>query len=114
MLRTIFLITTLLVSTISFAQVHQTTTFKVASLRFEDGGLKVRFNPAPTACQGGDKYRMHAEVVHGTAGAEAKISMLLAAYISGTTFRTLWFSGEGTACSNSHILTLDGAELTER
>ena len=94
--------------------VYQTGNFKVQTMRFEKSQLKVRFSPAPIACEGGENYRMHARVDYSSNGAKELSSILMAAYMSGASFKFLWFSNEGKVCSDTHILHLEMVELSER
>lgn len=96
------------------ADTYQGGTFKVASLRVAPEGIYVRFSPAPTACEGGDYYRMHALVPNSQSNFTSMTSTLLAAYTAENTLTYLWFSGEGTPCSSSHFLNLNMVELTDK
>lgn len=94
--------------------VYQGGKFKVETMRFENTQLKVRFSPPPAACEGGDNYRMHARIDYSAAGAKEMTSILMAAYMSGATFKFIWFDNEGSVCSETHLLNLLMVELTDR
>ena len=113
-LALLFLVTQFLVTQLTFAQTYQSGIFKIESMRFETGSVKVRFNPAPTACQGGNKYRMHAEIPLTQGGSKELVALMLAAYTANMTLSYLWFSNEGSPCSSTHILNLDMAELSNK
>lgn len=85
---------------------------EIESMRFVDGYVHVRFNPALTGCSGGDHYRMHARA--STETRKALVSTLLTAYTAGLTFQYVWYTNEqgSAACSSSNVLKLDQVELT--
>lgn len=96
---------------VSNAQVYQYGTFKVQSLRVDNGSTYVRFSPALNACEGGEHYRMHARVSNENS---VLVSSLLTAYTAQKTLNYIFVSGEGTKCSGSHVLTLDMIEFSQQ
>jgi len=96
------------------AGVYQNGSFKVESIRLAASGTYVRFEPAPTACEGGDHYRMHALISNENPNADKVVSTLLAAYAADLKFQYLWFSNDGVQCSTTHILTLEMIELKHK
>ncbi|ALU44529.1 MULTISPECIES: hypothetical protein [Pseudoalteromonas] len=96
---------------VSNAQVYQSGPIKVQSLRVTNNVTYVRFSPALNACEGGYHYRMHAKVNNDNT---ALISSLLTAYTAQKTLGYVFVSGEGKACSPSHILTLDMIEFSQQ
>ena len=64
---------------------------KVSSIRFNEGYLKIKFNPAPAACQGGDDYRMHAYIDQAAENKKEMVSALLSAYVADLTISFIWY-----------------------
>lgn len=89
----------------------QNGPLKVSSLRVGDDGVYIQFNPAPSACNGGNQYRMHARVRHSISkNYDALVSSLLTAYTTGQSLNYIWFNDLPSgveACSNN------GGELLE-
>ena len=111
----VFLVLTIFIMLLSadaFAQGNQSGPLKVQSLRFADKNFLVRFNPALSACGGGDFYRMHAMVPHEQENSKELMAALLTAYSSGLSLQWVWFSNEGEPCSQSHVLNLDAIEFS--
>ena len=93
--------------------------FKIVSLRVSGDATYIQFSPAPTACNGGSHYRMHARVrVTSSENYEAMVSTLLSLYMSNQTLRYIWYqdlSAGITACSDSGgILELTMMELKQK
>lgn len=113
-----FLFSLLWVSTVSAA--NQYGPFKVSSLRIaSDGGIFVEFSPAPSACNGGAHYRMHARVSNTKDNYNAMVSTLLTAYTTGQQFRYIWYQDLPVgvdSCSNSNgeILDLTVVEFSKK
>lgn len=113
MIKKLTTLALLLASINCSAQVWEGGLFKIQSLRLAPDGVYVRFNPAPTACQGGTQYGMHARFLYTQADAKTMTAELLAAYTSRDTLKGIWVSNEGTPCSvNGQILNLDMFEMT--
>jgi hypothetical protein len=93
-------------------------TIKIESLFFDnDGGVFAAFSPAPSLCQGGARFRMHAKVLPSQANHDELVSGLLTAYTGGITLRYIWVShlgGTEEPCSNSHYLQLHMIEYSPK
>lgn len=66
--------------------------FRVASLRVGSDATFVQFDPAPSACNGGSHYRMHARVkASAMENYDAMVSTLLSAYMAEQRIRYIWY-----------------------
>lgn len=110
-MKVLLLITLVLIPMFSVAQVWESGSFKVKSMRMGGDALYVQFEPAPNYCQGGSQYRMHAKVNKSQANFNELMSLAIVSYTTGASFNYLFLSNEGQPCSNSHILDIDMLEL---
>lgn len=94
--------------------------FKVISLRTGNDGVYIQFNPAPSACNGGSQYRMHARVRHSVSeNYNGMVSTLLTAFTTDQTLKYIWYSdlpAGVVSCSNNgnEILELKMVEFTNK
>jgi len=93
--------------------------FKITSLRISGEGVLVRFDPAPSACNGGTLYRMHAIVGRDVSpNYKVLVSALLTAYTAGVHFRYIWYAdlptGTEQCGNNGEILELTYFELENK
>jgi len=118
-LKTIVFLLLCCVSTTALAG-RESGPFKVTSLRMADNGVYIQFSPAPSACNGGDQYRMHARVQHSVSkNYNGMVSTLLTAFTTGQTFKYIWYSDLPTgvvSCGNigNEILELILVEFTNK
>ena len=116
-LKTIVFLILCCVSTTALAE-YEGGQFKVTSLRMAGDGVYIQFSPAPSACNGGDQYRMHARVQHSVSGNyNTMVSTLLTAYTTGQTFKFIWYSALPagfTSCGNNEILELIMVEFSNK
>jgi len=118
-LKTIVFLISCCVFTTALAE-YESGPFKVTSLRMADNGVYIQFSPAPSACNGGTQYRMHARVRHSVSeNYNAIVSTLLTAFTTDQTFKYIWYSDlpAGVAsCSNNgnEILELTIVEFTNK
>jgi len=88
-------------------------SFKVSSLRVSNDGVYIKFSPAPTACNGGSQYGMHARVRHTVSqNYDSLMSTLLSAYSAEHTFDYLWYNELPTGASACSNLSGEILELT--
>lgn len=119
MIRLMFAICFLLFSTSAYCG-GQNGPFSITSLRFGDDGIYMQFSPAPTACNGGSQYRMHARVRHSVSNNyQVLAGVLLTAYTAKQNLRYIWYTdlpSNAEACSSSgpNILELTMLELAEK
>lgn len=113
-MKKLFLLPLIFVSATVFGWSHESGTKKISSLNFDMGGLRVRFDPAPAACNGGDQYRMHAHLTPTDPNYKELVSALLAAYTAGLEVSDIWFDFSSSSCNGSNSLNLKSFEFVQK
>lgn len=90
-----------------FAQVVEGGTKTITAMRVDGGGVSIRLSPAPTNCNGGAQYRMHARVNATHPDYQAMVSSLLALKTSNKPIKYLWFNNSNITCDPTNILIIN-------